>query len=188
MCAGHRLRYVDRPLVIGRSRRRVSYCGPLGQTLPCTRRIGTRHVRGCGTLPLSYGGSAAAQKRTRSRSRTSGRNQRWCLRANVDLLHRRHLASVESQRLLMVYCRPKPFVKSPWPCCRWSTVDGDEPLSWLWMQTAGRPNRHGPTRRMRAHHNHRIPNATATARGPSPTKGVIAPGATVIRQPAPGIA
>src|SRR5271154_5672923 len=40
---------------------------------------------------------------------------------------------------------------------------------------------------MTAHNNHRRPSA-ATAWGPSPTEGIIVPGATVVGQPAPWVA
>ena len=191
----HRPRYIRRALVVSRRLHRwIAHIGARRQalnrsaigTFHRTRRIGAPHIRAGRTLPLNYR-CAATQHCARPRSRAPDRDKS---RTNPDPLHRRHCLPVEVQSLLMIHSRPEATIESPRSCSHRPTIDGHQPQSPHRVYTARRPywrNRHPPTRRMTAHNNHRRPSA-ATAWGPSPTEGIIVPGAAVVGQPAPWVA
>jgi hypothetical protein len=197
----HRPRYIRRALIIIPHRRRLrrweahvgTFRRALGQPLyrsaigvfQRTGRVRAPHVGTARILPR-YCRRAAIQNRARSRSRAPDPDKP---RTYPDLLHRRHGLTVEIQSLLMIHRRSESVVASPRSCGYRATIDRhqSQPPDRVNTSRRPRPVRHRPSRRMSAHNNDRRPYA-ATAWGPSPTEGVIVPGAAMVGQPAPRVA
>jgi hypothetical protein len=92
-----------------------------------TRRIGAPHVRAIGIHPLPSRGRGTTQKRARSRCGASGCGQ--CLRANVDSADRRNRASIQVQRLLMIWPGSKPVLEGPWALGNRPSINGHQLLT-----------------------------------------------------------
>ena len=188
--------HVRRSLVVG-LHRRIAYARSFVQSLNRsskrvfnpTRRIAAPNVRATGAHPLPTPGKRAAQNCARSRRCAPGRGK--CLRTNVDSVHRCNRAPIKIQCRLMIWSWRGAATERPRTLGNRPTIHRHQPAG-QWMRTARRidgPYRHRPTRRMSSHHNHRRPHPAATAaRSPSPTEGIVIPGAAVIGQPAPWIA
>jgi hypothetical protein len=204
---------INRALVIGLGRR-IPYAGPLVHglrqslsnalrrchalplrlrrpgvlVLHAPRGIVARQVRAINGRPRACSRKRAAQNRARPRRRAPGSDK--SLRANVDSTNGRDGAPIKVERLLMIRPGHGSVVEGPWAFSYRSTIDGHQAPSY-WTRTARRMDRtygHRPPRRMCANHNHGRPCPAATTRSPAPTKGVVAPRATMVRQPPPGIA
>src|SRR5450631_1197865 len=164
-----------------RAHRRSYVLGPHG-----SRRIVARRVAAPRTRPLARSREAAAQDCTRSRRCAPSRGE--SLWANVGPAHRRDVASIPTQRLLMIRPGRRSVTERPRTLGNRSTIDYHQ-TTRQGPRATRRIKRHRPAWWMDSHHSYWSPRAAGvTTRRPSPTEGVVVPGAAVIGEPAPGIA